>query len=156
MSVTGASVSGSIQNAVQIARQVAVAAQGGDATGIQPPTDPSELQQLSLVIKTWRELEKETAELQAQLREKRKRKLALEEMILRIMKKHNIGALDLTSSGGRLLYRRQTAKGSLAQKDLARLLGEHLKSEQAATQALNYIAEHRGSKVKESLFFEKE
>lgn len=155
MSVTG-STTGSIANTFHVARQVAVNASGGDTTGIAPPTDPNEIQQLSLVIKTWRELSKEMDDLSASLREKRKRKIALEEMILRIMKKNNIGALDLTSSGGRLLYRRQTTKGSLAQKDLQRLLGEHLKSEERAADALKFITEHRGSKVKESLLFEKD
>ena len=72
------------------------------------------------------------------------------------MKKNNIGALDLQSSGGRLLYRRQTTKGSLAQKDLVRLLGEHLKSEQKATEAIEYITANRGSKVKESILYEKD
>ena len=154
MSVAG-SQAGSI-NTLQIARQVAVSANGGDATGIQAPTDPNELQQLSLVIRTWRELMRETDDLAAQVREKKKRMKALEEMILRIMKKNNIGALDLQSSGGRLLYRRQTTKGALGQKDLARLLGEHMKSDQKATEALQYIAENRGSRVKESLMYEKD
>jgi hypothetical protein len=144
------------ESTIQIAKQVAVTANGGDATGITTPTDQAELQQLSLVIRTWRELQKETDELTAALKEKKKRKIALEEMILRIMKKNNIGALDLQSSGGRLLYRRQTTKGSLAQKDLVRLLGEHMKSEQKATEAIQYITEHRGSKVKESILYEKD
>lgn len=141
---------------IQIAKEVAVAANGGDSTGIAAPTDQNEVQQLSLVIRTWRELQKETEELNAALKEKKKRKIALEEMILRIMKKNNIGALDLKSTGGRLLYRRQTTKGSLGQKDLVRLLGEHLKSEQKATEAIQYITEHRGSKVKESILYEKD
>lgn len=141
---------------IQIAKEVAVAANGGDTTGIVVPTDQDEVRQLSLVIRTWRELQKETEELNSELKEKKKRKIALEEMILRIMKKNNIGALDLKSTGGRLLYRRQTQKGSLGQKDLVRLLGEHMKSEQKATEAIQYITEHRGSKVKESILYEKD
>lgn len=141
---------------IQIAKEVAVSANGGDTTGIQTPTDQNEVQQLPLVIRTWRELQRETDELTAALKEKKKRKVALEEMILRIMKKNNIGALDLKSTGGRLLYRRQTSKGSLAQKDMVRLLGEHLKSEQKAAEAIQYITEHRGSKVKESILYEKD
>lgn len=129
--------------------------QQGAAT-IAAPTDQQELEQLSIMIKSWRDLHTEATELSAQMKEKKKRSKALEEMILRIMKKHNIGALDLQNTGGRLLYRRQTTKGSLAQKDMARLLGEHLKSEQAATAALQFIQEHRGSKVKESLLYEKD
>jgi hypothetical protein len=144
------------ESTIQIAKQVAVSANGGDTTGIQAPTDQNELQQLSLVIRTWRELQKETDELNAALKEKKKRKIALEEMILRIMKKNNIGALDLASSGGRLLYRRKTTKGTLGQKDMVRLLGEHMKSEQKAAEAIQYITEHRGSKIKESILYEKD
>jgi hypothetical protein len=144
------------ESTIQIAREVAVSANGGDATGIATPSDQNELQQLSLAIRTWREVQKETEELSAALKERKKKKVALEEMILRIMKKNNIGALDLKSTGGRLLYRRQTTKGSLGQKDLVRLLGEHMKSEQKAAEAIQYITEHRGSKVKESILYEKD
>ena len=149
-------MSESVNSTINIARQVAVNAQGGDTTGIQAPSDPNELAQLSMMIKTWREIQKETDELNAQIKEKKKRSKVMEEMILRIMKKNNIGALDLQSSGGRLLYRRQTTKAGLGQKEMARLLSEHMKSEQAANTALQYIAEHRGTKVRESLLYEKD
>jgi hypothetical protein len=81
---------------------------------------------------------------------------ALEEMILRIMKKYTIGALDLKGSGGRLLYRRQTTKAPLNPKALTAMLSQHLKSETAAQEALKYIAEHREARVRESLLYEKE
>ncbi len=139
-------------NTLNISHQVSV---NGPSTP-QPPSDPNEIQQLSMMIKSWRENQKEVDELSAQLKEKKKRSKVMEEVILRIMKKNNIGALDLQSSGGRLLYRRQTSKAGLGQKDMARLLAEHLKSEQAANTALQYIAEHRGTKVKESLLYEKD
>jgi hypothetical protein len=136
-------------NSIHIAHQVTV-------SNADVPSDANEVSQLSMMIKTWREIQKEADELNAQLKEKKKRSKVMEEMILRVMKKNNIGALDLQSSGGRLIYRRQTTKGSLGKKDMARLLSEHLKSEQAANTALQYIAEHRGSKVKESLLYEKD
>jgi hypothetical protein len=138
------------QNTLNIARQVPLPETN------QAPSDANEIQQLSMMIKTWRENQKEVEELNAQLKEKKKRSKVMEEVILRIMKKNNIGALDLQSSGGRLLYRRQTTKAGLGQKDMVRLLAEHLKSEQAAATALQYISEHRGSKVKESLLYEKD
>jgi ferritin-like metal-binding protein YciE len=139
-------------NTIQVVRQVAV----GQQEAPQSPSDANEIQQLSMMIKSWRENQKEVEELNQQLKEKKKRSKVMEEVILRIMKKNNIGALDLQSSGGRLLYRRQTSKAGLGQKDMARLLTEHLKSEQAANTALQYIAEHRGTKVKESLLYEKD
>jgi len=64
-----------------------------------PLTEQQELQNLRQIIVTWREIEGEVSTLNAQIREKNKRKKALEEMILRIMKKYNIGALDLKGSG---------------------------------------------------------
>ena len=139
-------------NTINVARQVTVDQQEAPDT----PSDGNEIQQLSMMIKSWRENEKEVDELNAQLKEKKKRSKVMEEVILRIMKKNNIGALDLQSSGGRLLYRRQTSKAGLGQKEMARLLADHLKSEQAANTALQYIAEHRGTKVKESLLYEKD
>jgi hypothetical protein len=78
-----------------------------------------------------------------------------EEEFLRIMKKNNIGALDLKGSGGRLLYRRQTTKTALNPKVLTGLLATHLKSETAAAEAIKYIGEHRESRVRESLLYEK-
>jgi hypothetical protein len=120
-----------------------------------PITEQQELQNLRQIIVTWRELEAEASTLSAQMREKKKRQKALEEMILRIMKKYNIGALDLKGSGGRLLYRRQTTKAALNPKVLTGLLATHLKSETAAADAIKYIGEHRESRVRESLLYEK-
>ena len=115
-----------------------------------------DLTSLPTLIKTWKTLSDEVKELQASVREKKTRQKALEEMILQSMKKNNIGALDLHKTGGRILYRRKTAKESLGTKNLARLLGEALKSEKAAADALKYVEDHRGSKVKESLLYEAE
>ncbi len=119
-------------------------------------TDQQELATLPQIIKTWRELNKEVGTLKEQVREKNKRLKALDEMILRIMKKHNIGALDLKESGGRILYRRSSAKTGLGPKNLMALLAQHMKSEQAAADALKFITEHRESKVRESILYEKE
>lgn len=121
-----------------------------------PMTEQQEMAQLKQVIMGWRELENEVSVLNSQIREKKKRQKAMEEIILRIMKKNNIGALDLKGSGGRLLYRRQTTKIGLNPKTLTGLLTQHLKSESAATEAIKYINENRGAKVRESLLYEKE
>lgn len=146
-------------NTIQAAKQVPVgadAAAGASASATATALEQQELQSLRQIITTWREVEAEASELNNQLREKKKRMKALEEMILRIMKKYTIGALDLKGSGGRILYRRQTARGGINQKSLTEMLSAHLKSESAANEAIKYINEHRGSKVRESLLYEKE
>lgn len=122
----------------------------------QPLTEQQELQTLRQIIVTWRELEQEIDDISQQIREKKTRQKALEEMILRIMKKYNIGALDLKGSGGRLLLRRSTTKQGLNPKVLTGLLATHLKSETAAQEAIKYIQDNRGSKVRESLLYEKD
>jgi Family of unknown function (DUF5760) len=121
-----------------------------------PQTPEQEMQTLKEIIMAWRTTETELSALNNQIREKKKKQKTMEEIILRIMKKNNIGALDLKGSGGRLLYRRQTMKGTLNVKTLTELLTTHLKSESAATDALKFINEHRGAKVRESLMYEKE
>jgi hypothetical protein len=140
-----------------ITQAVANAQQGAPRTfdANTPLTEQQELQTLRQIISTWRELEREASELAQEAREKKVKQKALEEMILRIMKKYNIGALDLKGSGGRLLYRRSTTKQTLNPKTLTGLLADHLKSETAAADAIKYINEHRGAKVKESLLYEK-
>jgi uncharacterized protein YlxW (UPF0749 family) len=122
---------------------------------VTPMTDQQELQNLRQIIVSWRELESEVSTLSAQIREKNKRKRALDEMILRIMNKHNIGALDLKGSGGRLLLRKKTTKAALNPKTLTGLLTTHLKSETAAADAIKFINENRGAKPSESLLYEK-
>lgn len=143
-----------------LTQAVAAAQAAGAATRTMdtttPLTEQQELQTLRQIIVTWRELEAEVSDLSQQVREKKKRQKALEEMILRIMKKHNIGALDLKGSGGRLLYRRQSTKTGLNPKVLTGLLAAHLKSETAAAEAIKYINEHREAKVRESLLYEKD
>ena len=115
-----------------------------------------ELQQLSSIIKDWKEANEQIKTLNEQVREKRKRLKVQEEMILRIMKKHSIGALDLKGSGGRILYRRSSSKAGLNEKLLFGLLSQHMKSETAAADAIKFITEHREAKTKESLLYEKE
>jgi len=119
-------------------------------------TDQQEMNNLKEVIVAWREIESELSALNAQQREKKKKQKAYEEVILRIMKKNNIGALDLKGSGGRLLYRRQTTKGTLNVKSLKDMLLDHMKSESVVDEAMKYINEHRGAKVRESILYEKE
>lgn len=123
-----------------------------------PPPSPvanSDVQNLKEVIRSWRELNSEVSELNAQLREKKKRQKALNEVILRTMKTNTIGALDLTGSGGRIIYRQQTKKGSLNIKTIGELLSQHLKSQEEAEKALKFMLEHRGGKLCESILYEK-
>jgi hypothetical protein len=126
------------------------------STIVDPVAAANELKQLSTIITNWKELTAELRTMNEQVREKRKRLKVMQDMILRIMKKHNIGALDLKGSGGRILYRRSSSKTSINDKVLFNLLSEHMKSETNAAAAVKFINERRDTKAKESLVYEKD
>ena len=123
-------------------------------TVVSAADSAAEMQTLKEIIVAWREANREVSSLSAQIREKKKKQKTMEEVILRIMKKNNIGALDLKGSGGRLLYRKHTTKGTLNVKSLTEMLTQQMKSDTAAAEALKFISEHRGAKTKESLMYE--
>jgi hypothetical protein len=153
-----------MEEQVKVSKQVVVSddnnsvKSGGSSSTpiVDPVAAQNELKQLSTIITNWKEINTELKTLNEQVREKRKRLKVMEEMILRIMKKHNIGALDLKGSGGRILYRRSTSKSGINDKILFGLLSDHLKSETNAAAAVKYINEHRDTKAKESLVYEKD
>jgi hypothetical protein len=122
---------------------------------LEQPTAEQELQQLPQMITAWKKVREESVALKEQVRERKVRQKALEEVIMRTMKRHSIGALDLKQSNGRLLYKKRNTKGSLSQKTLHELLAEHLKSDESATKAMDFITEKRGTKMSEVLSFEK-
>lgn len=120
-------------------------------------TTPVENEMMTLThsVVEWRRLKDNSQELRQQVKELTKKMKALEEVILRIMKNHNIGALDLKSSGGRVLFKKQKRQAGLGQKNMLKLVSAHLQSEEKAKELLNYIQEHREILTKESIHYEK-
>jgi hypothetical protein len=115
----------------------------------------NEMATLSHSIIEWRRLKEDSEGVRQHLRENAKKMKALEEVILRVMKNHNIGALDLKSSGGRVLYKKQKRQAGLGQKNLVKLMSEGLQSEEKANDLMKYIQEHREILTKESIAYEK-
>jgi hypothetical protein len=123
-------------------------------TAITTPQQ-NEMSTLTNSIIEWRRLKDDSTELKQQVREMNKKMKALEEVILRVMKNHNIGALDLKSSGGRVLFKKQKRQSGMGQKNMLKLVSEHLKSEEKAQELMKYIQDHREVVMKESLAYEK-
>lgn len=115
----------------------------------------SDMTTLTHSIIEWRRLKEESEEYKQQLKERSKKMKALEEVILRIMKNNNIGALDLKSSGGRVVYKTSKRQAGIGQKDLAKLMSEGLQSEEKATELLKYIQEHRKIVTTDKIAYEK-
>ena len=126
-----------------------------ESIGVLSTPQENEMVNLTHAIVEWRRLHEELSEMRQQVRERNKRIKTLEEVILRVMKNHNIGALDLKTSGGRVLFRKQKRQGALGQKNMFKLMAQHLKSEDRAAEMMKFIQENRETVMKESLLYEK-
>jgi len=114
----------------------------------------SDLTTLTHSIIEWRRLKENNDSLRVQLRETSKKMKALEDIIVRVMKSHNIGALDLKNSGGRVLFKKQKRQGALGQKNMEKLITQFLNSEEQAKKLMTHIQEGRGVVIKESIHYE--
>ena len=115
----------------------------------------NELTTLTHSIIEWRRLKEDNDSRKQQVRESNKKMKALEEIIVRVMKSHNIGALDLKNSGGRVLFRKQKRQASLGQKNMEKLISDYLKSETEAQNLMKHLQENRQVVIKESIHYEK-
>ena len=126
----------------------------GGSESLTTPQD-NDMLTLTTAIVEWRRLKEESDTYRQQLKERSKKMKVLEEVILRVMKSNNIGALDLKSSGGRVLYKKQKRQAGLGQKNMMVLMAAALQSEAKATEVMKYIQEHREVVTKESIAYEK-
>jgi len=115
----------------------------------------NELSTLTHSIIEWRRLKENHETLRIQQREISKKMKVLEDIILRVMESHNIGALDLKNSGGRVLFKKSKRQAALGQKNLNKLVSEYLQSQEKATDLLKYVQEHREIIIKKSIQYEK-
>lgn len=106
-------------------------------------------------ITEWRKLNSAMEELRHEIREKKKHADVLEEYILRIMKKNDIGALDLKNTGGRILYKKVNRTVGIGAKNLEKLAAEHFKDEAKAQEFIKFLNEKKEKVVAESLAYEK-
>ena len=118
-------------------------------------TQENELATLTHSIIEWRRLKEEGDGLKQHVREMSKKMKVLEEIIVRVMKANNIGALDLKNSGGRVLFRKQKRQAGLGQKNMEKLITDFLQSEDKARELMTYVQDHREVIVKESIHYEK-
>jgi hypothetical protein len=133
-----------------------------ESTGIPPeginpltvlPQD-GDTASLPTAIQEWRRVNDEIASFKQQIRERNKKAKALETFIMGIMKRYNIGALDLKASNGRVLYKRGKRSAALGSKKQAQLLADYMKSETKAAEIMKFLAENRETKTSEKLAYE--
>ena len=117
--------------------------------------EENDLSTLTHSIIEWRRLKEENDVRKIQVRESNTKMKALEEVIVRVMKAHNIGALDLKNSGGRVLFRKQKRQAAMGQKNMEKWISECLQSPDKAKEIMVYIQDHREVLTKESILYEK-
>jgi hypothetical protein len=123
---------------------------GGVIANMSAPQE-GDISSLTHAIVEWRRLTEEVSDYNQRVRERRKKLKALEEVIVRVMKTNNIGALDMRSSGGRVMFKKTKRQEGLGGKNLQKHLTGYFKSEQRANEVIQYINENRSSTVHESL-----
>lgn len=102
----------------------------------------------------WRKIHSAMEELRHEVREKKKQSAVLEDYILRIMKKNNIGALDLKNTGGRILYKKVNRSVGINGKNLEKLVSEHFNDEEKARDFIKFLNEKKEKVISESLAYE--
>jgi hypothetical protein len=108
--------------------------------------DAQEFQNFPRLLTEWKKIQEEKRKLQDEKRvimerisEHDKRCEVMEQMIMGTMKKHSIAALDLKSSNARVLYKKAARKAPISNKYMEKLVGEHLKSVDAAKKLLEFL-----------------
>jgi len=128
--------------------------EGATESSLTRPEE-NELATLTHSIIEWRRLKERNDVLKMDMKELKTKMNALEGVILNVMKSHNIGALDLKNSGGRVLYKQQKRQASLGQKNMVQLIAEHLQSQEKASELMKFIQDRRETVIKESIQYEK-
>jgi hypothetical protein len=113
------------------------------------------METLANSIKEWRLLTEECRGLKEQISERTKRIKAYQEVIVRIMKNNNVGALDLKTTGGRVITKQRRSQSGLTPKVLQSQLATYLKSEEEAKKVLEFIQSNRTTTTRDALLYEK-
>ena len=115
----------------------------------------NEMETLANSIKEWRSLTEECKGFKEQISERTKRIKAYQEVIVRIMKNNNVGALDLKTTGGRVITKQRKSQSGLTPKTLQAQLATYLKSEEEAKKVLEFIQSNRTTTMRDALLYEK-
>ena len=125
-------------------------------------SDPTDFKNLPNLLTEWKKLQEdkqkllqEKKQVNDRIREHEKRAEAMQKMILPIMKKNSIGALDLKSSNARALFNKRVIKSPLGIKEMKVYFKEHFKSDEEADKLLAFLDGKRDTIIRESLVYEK-
>jgi hypothetical protein len=102
---------------------------------------------LLINVKEWLKIDEEISSLQSEVREKKKAKKALSDIILHVMKDNNAGILNC--SEGSLKCVQNKVKKPINDKTLDVILKQYFKTNEEAESVKKYILENREVEIKE-------
>jgi len=111
----------------------------------------SSKEQLSQNIKKWLLLDKEMKLLQKELKERKKKKNELTDVLVEIMKKNEIDCVDIND--GKIMYTQSSVKSPLNKKHLLESLDKYFADDNSVPtdEIVNFILENRTVNLKESI-----
>ena len=109
-------------------------------------------------IKEWIKVDEEMKVLQKEMKERRKIKKELTEMLVEIMKTNEIDCFDITATGGNIVYTKNKVKAPLSKKYLLDCLDTFFKGipDVEASEVTKYIMDHREEKITETIKHKKQ
>ena len=118
------------------------------------PPNQDEITALSQTLRQWYSSFEAIEKAKQSIKEETARMKTLETMVVAMMRNHAIGALDMSSTGGRVIYKKDKRIAPVSKKDMFSILADHQQSEEKAREILNFIDQHKTVVWKESLSFE--
>lgn len=106
--------------------------------------------QLVSYVKEWVSIDEEMKQLQKVMREKRQKKKELNDVLIQVMKQHEIECFD--TKNGKLLYSVNKTKKAITKKMLMETLQKYYKNDdEKANELASFILESRDESVKETI-----
>ena len=111
----------------------------------------SNKEQLSQNIKKWLHIDKEMKMLQKELKERKKKKNELTDVLVEIMKKNEIDCVDIND--GKIMYTQSSVKSPINKKHLLDSLDKYFADNASVPtdEIVNFILENRTVNLKESI-----
>ena len=106
--------------------------------------------QLVSYVKEWVSIDEEMKQLQKVMREKRQKKKELNDVLIQVMKQHEIECFD--TKNGKLLYSVNKTKKAITKKMLMETLQKYYKNDdEKANELASFILESRDESIKETI-----
>lgn len=122
-------------------------------TDAKPP-NKEEINTLSQTLRQWYASFEAIEKAKQSIKEETARMKTLETLVVNMMRNHAIGALDMSSTGGRVIYKKDKRLAPVTKSQMLTILAEHQQSEDKAKEIMEFIDKHKTTVWRESLSYE--